>query len=111
MSSYLAYQGEKFKARFDPLCYVRLTQLLDSHDVGRGRGGVPAALASLNLPALVVAFDSDVLYPLDVQRSMAAGMPRCTLEVVPTPHGHDGVLLELAAVNAALKKFLAASRR
>lgn len=34
---YLNYQGEKFIKRFDPLCYVRLTQLLDSHDIGYNR--------------------------------------------------------------------------
>jgi homoserine O-acetyltransferase len=66
VESYLNYQGEKFKRRFDPLAYVRLTQLLDSHDLGRGRegGDFAAALARLRQQALVVGIDSDLLYPV-----------------------------------------------
>ena len=44
---YLDYQGEKFVDRFDANCYVSLTRTLDSHDVGRGRGGVTAVLATV----------------------------------------------------------------
>jgi homoserine O-acetyltransferase len=74
VQNYLAYQGDKFVRRFDALAYVRMTQLLDSHDIGRGRapagdggGGEPAYLAVLRaLPqrTLVVGIDSDILYPV-----------------------------------------------
>lgn len=37
---------------------------MDSHDLGRDRGGVRAALATIGVPALVVGIDGDVLYPL-----------------------------------------------
>jgi homoserine O-acetyltransferase len=68
---YLNYQGEKFRLRFDPLSYVRLTQLLDSHDLGRGRpaagGDFREVLKGLPQRALVVGIDSDLLYPVRVQ--------------------------------------------
>jgi homoserine acetyltransferase len=80
VESYLRYQGDKFIRRFDALCYVRLTQLLDTHDLGaqpavldtamapRPRGGHLAVLASLPQPALVVGIESDVLYPVSPRR-------------------------------------------
>ncbi len=33
---YLEHQGTKFNMRFDAASYVRLTQLMDTHDLGRG---------------------------------------------------------------------------
>jgi homoserine O-acetyltransferase len=37
--NYLEYQGHKFVGRFDPVTYVKLTEQMDSHDIGRGRAG------------------------------------------------------------------------
>jgi homoserine O-acetyltransferase len=68
VEGYLNYQGDKFRRRFDPLSYVRLTQLLDSHDLGRGRdhagGDFKRVLQGLPQRALVVGIDSDLLYPV-----------------------------------------------
>jgi homoserine acetyltransferase len=81
VEGYLNYQGEKFIRRFDPLCYVRLTQLLDSHDLGSSWSETlpssttasPAApsddrfrekLRVMKLPSFVVGIDSDILYPV-----------------------------------------------
>jgi hypothetical protein len=76
VEGYLNYQGEKFRKRFDPLSYVRLTQLLDSHDLGRGRaaagGDYRAVLASLRQRTLVVGIDSDLLYPVRVRGCLRA---------------------------------------
>lgn len=40
VQSYLEHQGEKLVSRFDAGSYVILTESLNSHDVGRGRGRV-----------------------------------------------------------------------
>lgn len=66
VESYLEHQGDKFTARFDAAAYVRLTQLLDSHDVANGReGGVELVLKACTAErSLVVGIDSDVLYPV-----------------------------------------------
>lgn len=47
---YLDYQGEKFNKRFDSMAYYRLTQLMDTHDVGRG---LCSQSVSQHLPPLV----------------------------------------------------------
>ena len=47
VESYLEYHGEKLAARFDANTYITLSQAMNHHDVGRGRGGVRAALARI----------------------------------------------------------------
>ena len=58
-------------ARFDAGTYVTLTDALSSHDVGRDRGGVEAALQGCPVPAVVGGITSDRLYPLRLQAELA----------------------------------------
>lgn len=99
VSSYLNYQGEKLYRRFDANTYVRLTQAMDSHDLGRGRGNYEAVLGGLALPALVVSVDSDVLYPPHEQADLARLLPAARYEVLHTPAGHDGFLIETESLS------------
>lgn len=99
MESYLRYQGQKLVDRFDPVCYVRLTQCMDTHDVSRGRGDYADVLASIEQPALVIGIDSDVLYPLSEQRELESHLPNAELAVLHAPHGHDSFLIERDTVN------------
>ena len=46
-----------------------------THDLGRDRGGVSAALASVTARALVIAVDSDRLFPPAQSERIAAGIP------------------------------------
>ena len=78
VQSYLEYQGRKLLARFDAGTYVALTEALSSHDVGRGRGGVEAALRSCPVPDVVGGITSDRLYPLRLQEELAELLPGCT---------------------------------
>ena len=71
VDSYLRHQARKLVDRFDPASYVVLTKALNGHDVGRGRGGVDAALAGCPVPTVVAGIDSDRLYPLRLQRELA----------------------------------------
>ena len=64
VKSYLEYQGYKFLSRFDPITYLKLTEQMNTHDVGRGRGGKVKALRSVHIPAKILGIDSDILYPL-----------------------------------------------
>ncbi|MFC0184735.1 homoserine O-acetyltransferase [Pseudarcicella hirudinis] len=45
--SYQRYQGEKLAQRFNAFSYYILSQVMDSQDVGRGRGGVQKALSRI----------------------------------------------------------------
>ena len=99
VQSYLEHQGDKLLARFDAGSYVVLTEALNSYDVGRGRGGVAAALRGCPVPVVVGGITSDRLYPLRLQEELAALLPGCDgLRVVDSDHGHDGFLLETGAV-------------
>lgn len=103
VQSYLDHQAEKLCSRFDPATYVLLTEAMNRHDVGRGRGGVAAALASTPVPCVVGGVDSDRLYPLRTQQELADALPGCDrLEIVHSRDGHDGFLTEAAAVSKLL---------
>ena len=107
VTSYLNYQGEKLHRRFDANTYVRLTQAMDSHDLARGRGDYREVLGSLAVPALIVSVDSDVLYPPREQLELAGLLPAARYEVLHTPAGHDGFLIETDALGEMLLRFRA----
>lgn len=112
VQSYLEYQGDKLVERFDAGTYVTLTDALSSHDVGRGRGGVRAALQGCRVPALVGGVTSDRLYPLRLQEELAEMLPGCAgLEVVDSIYGHDGFLVETEAVGKLIRRTLELAAR
>lgn len=98
-ASYIRYQGDKLVRRFYAQCYWFLTKALDTHHIGRGRGGEEQALSHLKMPALVIAIDSDVLIPPSEQRFLAAHLPHATFWELHSPYGHDGFLIETERVN------------
>jgi homoserine O-acetyltransferase len=112
VQSYLEHQGRKLLARFDAGTYVALTESLSSHDVGRGRGGVEAALRGCPVPTVVGGITSDRLYPLRLQEELAELLPGCTeLNVVDSKYGHDGFLLETEAVGKLVRRTLELAER
>lgn len=106
----LLRQGMKFLDRFDALTYVRLTQEMDTHDVGRGRGGADAALQSIGARVLVMGMDSDIIYPLAEQQELADKIPGAMMKVITTQNGHDGFLLEQDQVSANILEFLTSNK-
>ena len=109
VQSYLEHHGAKLARRFDAGSYVALTEAMNSHEVGRGRGGLEAALATVTARSVVVGIDSDRLYPLEQQERLAAGLATVTrggLQVVHSPFGHDGFLIERDAIARAVQPLL-----
>jgi homoserine O-acetyltransferase len=111
VEGYLQYQGEKLAERFDANAYLTLTRAMDTHDVARGRGAYAEVLRSVRLPALIVAIDSDVLYPPIEQQELARLLPGARLAWLNSPHGHDAFLIEGEAMNRLLVEFRAALQR
>lgn len=105
VESWLDHHGRALAQRFDAACYVCLTRMMDSHDIGRGRGGVGRALGSLAIPVLAVAINSDGLYPANEQLEIAEGAPLGELVVLHSPHGHDAFLIETAELDRLLLSF------
>ena len=107
VQSYLEHQADKLVSRFDPGTYVVLTEAMNRHDVGRGRGGVQAALAASPVPTIVAGVSSDRLYPLRLQQEIADGLPNCDgLRVLESRDGHDGFLTEADAVAKLLVELM-----
>lgn len=111
VESYLDFHGNKFTRRFDAGSYLTLVQAMNSHDVGRDRGGVPTALQALTLPTLVLGIPSDRLFTIEGQDLIAAHAPgsldgpRATR--IDSPFGHDAFLIEHELVGAHLRRLLA----
>ena len=103
VASYLDHHADKLARRFDAGSYVVLTETMNSWDVGRDRGGVAAALARVTARSLVAGVDSDRLYPLALQQQVADGLG-VPLQVISSPYGHDGFLIEVDAVGELLKR-------
>ena len=55
---------------------------------------------------MVAGVDSDRLYPLALQQQVADGLG-VPLQVIASPYGHDGFLIEIDAVGALLRDLLA----
>lgn len=104
-SSYQAYQGDKLVKRFNPWTYYRLTQLSDNHNVGRGRGGVLAALKLVKAYTLCIGITSDILFPINEQKFLAENIEKGSYAEIDSFYGHDGFLIEAGQVSAAIKKF------
>lgn len=111
VESYLDYHGHKLARRFDANSYLVLNKAMDLHDVGRGRGGVAAALGRVRVPSMVVSIDSDALYTPRQQHELrdllrASGTP-VVYEEMASDHGHDGFLIEFAQLGPMLADYLA----
>jgi len=108
VESYLEYHGLKLARRFDANSYIVLSRAMNHHDVGRGRGGVAAALARVTAEVFIAGVSSDRLYPLRLQHELAASIPRNHgVEVIPSLAGHDGFLIETEAVGKVIARALA----
>lgn len=107
VESYLDHHADKLVHRFDAGSYVVLTEAMNSHDVGRGRGGVGAALAQVRAHVTVAGVDSDRLYPLRESQQIAALVPSARLVTIRSDHGHDGFLIEVDQVGRIVGDALA----
>ncbi|MBV9989426.1 MAG: homoserine O-acetyltransferase [Chitinophagaceae bacterium] len=106
-SSYINYQGDKLVKRFNAYSYWLLTKAMDSHHLGRGRGGdLIAVLRSITQPALIIGITSDILCPLDEQRFMDTYMPNSELVEIDSAYGHDGFIIETRQITNLLGPWL-----
>ena len=93
VTSYLDHHAVKLSRRFDANSYVTLAQSMSTHDVGRDREGTAAALRRVRARTLVVAIDSDRLFPPELVREIAEHVPDARWQLASSPIGHDAFLL------------------
>jgi len=104
-SGYQQYQGEKLVKRFNAFAYWTLSKTMDSHHVGRGRGGIIQALQQIRSRTLVLGIGTDILFPIEEQRLLAKHIPGATYEEINSLYGHDGFLIEYEQITQILKKW------
>ena len=111
VESYLDHHKDKLAGRFDANSYLVLTEAMNSHDVGRGRGGVAAALRRISGRLVVAAVDSDRLYPPRLSDEIVAAVPAAApVHLISSPYGHDGFLIETGEVGSLVRDALAQTR-
>lgn len=104
-ASYIRYQGQKLVNRFNANSYWLLTKAMDSHHLGRGRNSLQHALSLIEAKTLVIGVDSDILCPILEQEFIAKHLPNARLQVIPSPFGHDGFLVESEKISGLLDDF------
>ena len=115
VESYLNYQGEKFTQRFDANSYLYLTKAQDYFDLSAKFETLPNAFKSVLARTLVIAFESDWLYPIYQSKEIVQGLQQAGKEVsyieVKSNYGHDAFLLEYDKMAPVLAGFLASIYR
>jgi homoserine O-acetyltransferase len=106
VESYLDHHAGKLSGRFDANSYVVLTEAMNSHDVGRGRGGVREAMQRISGRLVVVSVDSDRLYPPRLSDEIVAAVGHSEAHQVASPYGHDGFLIEIEQVGRIVESVL-----
>ncbi|MBQ2370317.1 MAG: homoserine O-acetyltransferase [Muribaculaceae bacterium] len=104
--TYQQHQGEKLRRRFNAFSYYRMTEAVDSHNIGRGRGSVADALRRIKARTLVVAISSDILFPVEAHIPMRQYIPDVEYHLIESSFGHDGFLVEHEKLNNIITNFM-----
>ena len=97
IESYLEHQGDTLLRRFDANSYIVLSEAMNHHDVGRGRGGIAAALSAVTAPVS----SSGSRRTASTRWRSSTNWPGCfrarpEVRIVESTVGHDGFLVETA---------------
>jgi homoserine O-acetyltransferase/O-succinyltransferase len=87
--------------RFEAGSYLALTEAMNSHEIGRGRGGTTPALRRRRACPTIVGVDSERLSPLHQQVELS-DLLGVDLRVIRSQRGHDSFLVEVDQINAVL---------
>ena len=104
--SYQRHQGDKLVRRFNAYSYMSILDAFDTHDIGRDRGGVAAALATITAETIVIGITTDIIFPPEEMRALAQALPRARYAEIYSDMGHDGFLVENKQLNDILNPFM-----
>ncbi len=104
--SYQRHQGEKLCRRYNAYSYVAILDAFDTHDIGRDRGGVAAALGRIEAETIVVGLSSDIIFTPAEMRTLASLIPGAVYREIDSEFGHDGFLVEHSLLNKILIPFI-----
>ncbi|MFO1454270.1 MAG: homoserine O-acetyltransferase [Lysobacterales bacterium] len=113
VESYLEAHARRFVRKYDPNCYLYLSRSMDWFDLGEVHGGdTLQGLASIQgvQSALVLGVKTDILFPIQQQEEIAAGLRNAGIDTrflpMPSPQGHDAFLVDAARFGPAVTSFL-----
>lgn len=104
-SSYQRYQGLKMSKRFNAFSYWYISKAMDSQNVGRGRAGIEAALKRISADSLFIGIGTDILFPAEEQKFLAANVEKGVYKEFVSDYGHDGFLLEFEKLTKVINEF------
>lgn len=104
--TYQRYQGEKLVKRFNAISYYRLTQAMDSQQLGRNRGSHEEVLANIKAKAIVIGITSDLLFTVEEQKYLVKNIKNASYFEIDSIYGHDGFLIEHKQLTDIVKPFL-----
>jgi len=79
---------------------------MDSHNVGRNRESIEAALAQITAKTLVIGIDSDNLFPVSEQMYLKEHIKGAKYIAISSAFGHDGFLVEGPKLKEIINDFL-----
>lgn len=100
--TYQQYQGEKLCRRFNAYSYMTILDAFDTHDAGRGRGGVATALSKIKAQTTVIGITTDIIFTPDEMRELSTMIPEAEYYEIESEFGHDGFLVEHLQLNHIL---------
>jgi homoserine O-acetyltransferase/O-succinyltransferase len=108
IEGYLHYQGDKLASRFDANAYLYLLRVMDSHDIGRDRGGIVEASRQITGPVTLIGIRTDILFPATHVQSTADAITAAGRNAryweLNSPHGHDAFLKEFDRLDTILRE-------
>lgn len=105
IASYLRYQGQKLANRFNAFSYWVLSKTMDSHDLGRGRGGTAQALSQIQSKVLAIGVDRDLLFLKEESQFIAQHAQKGSFREIKSSYGHDAFLIEYGQLQYILSSF------
>lgn len=107
VEGYLHHQGNKLAGRFDANTYLYLSRAMDTHDIGRERGGLAGAASRISADTTVIGVSSDLLFPPRYVRETASIIDdsggKARYWELDSPEGHDAFLKEFARMDPVLR--------
>jgi homoserine O-acetyltransferase len=110
VEAYLEHHARKFTGEFDANCYLYLSRASDLFDLTEHGGSVSAALKHVSADrVLVIGVETDMLFPIEQQRELAAAFETCgkpvSLVELQSIQGHDSFLVDMDSLRPVLGSF------